>query len=88
MRRLLESDGSSMKIRTALGLINQALDEVLSEQESDCDAETRWALAWFEQHQFDEGHSTMQIHLQTQRHSAWMVKKYWLGASRAGRFDS
>jgi putative DNA methylase len=54
-RRVLESDGSSMKIRTALGLINQALDEVLSEQESDCDAETRWALAWFEQHQFDEG---------------------------------
>ncbi len=27
-KRVLESDGSSMRVRTALGLINQALDEV------------------------------------------------------------
>jgi putative DNA methylase len=44
-----------MRVRTALGLINHALDEVLSEQESDYDAETRWALAWFEQNRFAEG---------------------------------
>ena len=31
------------------------LDEVLSEQESDYDAETRWALTWFEQNQFGDG---------------------------------
>jgi putative DNA methylase len=54
-KRIIESDGTEMRVRTALGLINQSLDEVLSEQESDYDAETRWALAWFEQHQFDEG---------------------------------
>jgi putative DNA methylase len=42
-------------VRVALGLINQALDEVLSEQESDYDPETRWALTWFEQNQFGEG---------------------------------
>ena len=28
---------------------------MLSEQESEFDAATRWALAWFEQHQFEEG---------------------------------
>jgi putative DNA methylase len=44
-----------MRVRTALALINQGLDEVLSEQESEFDPDTRWALAWFEQHQFDEG---------------------------------
>jgi putative DNA methylase len=44
-----------MRVRTALGLINQGLDEVLSELESEFDPDTRWALAWFEQHQFDEG---------------------------------
>jgi hypothetical protein len=29
-------------------LINQALDEMLTEQEGEVDADTRWALAWFE----------------------------------------
>lgn len=53
--KVVESDGSNMRVRTALGLINQALDEVLSEQESDYDPETRWALTWFEQNQFNEG---------------------------------
>ena len=53
--KVLETDGSPMRVRTALALINQGLDEVLSEQESEFDPDTRWALAWFEQHQFDEG---------------------------------
>jgi putative DNA methylase len=39
----------------ALALINQVLDEVLAEQEGEYDADTRWALAWFEQHGFGEG---------------------------------
>jgi putative DNA methylase len=54
-KKVLETDGSPMRVRTALALINQCLDEVLSEQESEFDPDTRWALAWFEQHQFDEG---------------------------------
>lgn len=54
-KKVIESDGSAMRVRIALGLINQVLDEVLSEQESDYDPETRWALAWFEQNQFNEG---------------------------------
>ena len=54
-KKVLESDGSQMGVRAALGLINQALDEALSEQEGDFDPDTRWALAWFEQHAFDEG---------------------------------
>jgi putative DNA methylase len=53
-KKVLETDGSAMRVRTALGLINQGLDEVLSELESEFDPDTRWALAWFEQHQFDE----------------------------------
>lgn len=53
--RVLENDGSSMRVRTALALINQALAEVLAEQEGEMDADTRWALTWFEQFCFDEG---------------------------------
>src|SRR6185437_8442547 len=54
-KKVLESDGAPMRVRTALGLINQTLDEVLSEQEGEFDPDTRWAVAWFEQHAFDEG---------------------------------
>ncbi len=54
-KKVLETDGSPMRVRTALTLINQGLDEVLSEMESEFDPDTRWALTWFEQHQFDEG---------------------------------
>lgn len=47
--KVKETDGSNMTVRTALTLINLAVDETLAEQEGEYDAETRWALAWFEQ---------------------------------------
>ncbi len=53
--KVVESDGSRMSVRTALALINQALDEVLSEQEGEYDAETRFAISWFEQYGTGEG---------------------------------
>ena len=43
-KKVLETDGSPMRVRTALALINQGLDEVLSELESEFDPDTRWAL--------------------------------------------
>jgi putative DNA methylase len=52
---VLEADGTPMEVRTALQLINQAVDEILTEQEGAYDADTRWAIAWFEQHAFEEG---------------------------------
>jgi putative DNA methylase len=42
-------------VRDALALINQVLDEALAEQEGDFDADSRWALTWFEQIGFGEG---------------------------------
>lgn len=53
--RIIEADGSPMRVRTALGLINQLLDEVLAEQESEFDSATRWAIAWFDQFGMSEG---------------------------------
>ncbi|HVS50845.1 MAG TPA: DUF1156 domain-containing protein [Opitutaceae bacterium] len=53
--RILEAGGDTMGVRSALALINQLLDEVLTEGEGEFEADTRWALAWFEQHGFDEG---------------------------------
>jgi len=53
--RVVDAQGTPVRVREALTLINQVLDEVLAEQESDFDADTRWALAWFEQYGFAEG---------------------------------
>lgn len=53
--KVIEPDGSAMRVRTALALINDVLAEVLSEQEGDFDADTRWCVKWFEQHQWIEG---------------------------------
>ncbi|MDA8383237.1 MAG: hypothetical protein M0037_09295, partial [Betaproteobacteria bacterium] len=53
--RVLDAEGKPFSVREALALINQTLDEALAEQEGDFDAETRWALTWFEQNGFAEG---------------------------------
>ncbi len=53
--RVLGAEGKPLSVREALALINQTLDEALAEQEGDFDADSRWALTWFEQVGFDEG---------------------------------
>jgi putative DNA methylase len=47
--KVIESDGSAMTVRTALTLINRALDEVLADQDGDLDADTRFCIMWYEQ---------------------------------------
>ena len=54
-QRVLDASGERLSVREAMSLINQTLDETLVEQEGDFDADTRWALAWFEQSGFAEG---------------------------------
>jgi len=53
--RVLDAEGKPLPVRAALALINQTLDEALAEQEGDFDADSRWALTWFEQTGFAEG---------------------------------
>lgn len=53
--KVTEPDGSAMRVRTALGLINDVLAEVLNEQEGEFDKDTRWAIRWFEQFQWVKG---------------------------------
>ncbi len=52
--KVVEPTGEAMPVRSALVLINQVLDEVLAEQEGEFDADTRFAIKWFEQYGFDE----------------------------------
>lgn len=53
--KVIEADGQPMTVRAALGLINQALDEILAEQEGDFDPDTRFAVTWFDQRGSEEG---------------------------------
>jgi putative DNA methylase len=53
--KVIDAEGKPIAVRDALALINQTLDEVLAEQEGDFDADTRWAVAWFEGSGFGEG---------------------------------
>ncbi|EXI84548.1 MAG: hypothetical protein AW11_03845 [Candidatus Accumulibacter regalis] len=53
--KVLDAEGKPIPVRAALTLINQVLDEALAEQEGDFDADTRWALTWFEQTGFADG---------------------------------
>jgi putative DNA methylase len=53
--RVLGADDQPMKVREALALINQTLDEALAEQEGDFDADSRWAITWFDENGFSEG---------------------------------
>ena len=53
--KVLDAEGKPVPVRDALALINQTLDETLAEQEGEFDVDSRWALAWFEQHGFGEG---------------------------------
>ena len=48
-KRVVEADGSTMRVRTALALINGVLEEILSQEETDLDADSRFALMWYRQ---------------------------------------
>jgi len=48
-KAVLESDDSPMSVKTALQLINRELDEYLGGIQGEFDADTRFAITWFEQ---------------------------------------
>ncbi|HZO75806.1 MAG TPA: DUF1156 domain-containing protein [Ktedonobacteraceae bacterium] len=81
--KVIEADGSPLRVRTALQLINSTLDELLAEQEGEYDAETRWAIAWFEQYAMEPGEygvaetlsKAKNISIQVLVNSGWLEAK-------------
>ncbi|WP_342575193.1 DUF1156 domain-containing protein [Paenibacillus sp. FSL M8-0142] len=47
---VIEADGSSMSVKTALQLINRSVDVYLNSSEGDMDSDTLFCLTWFEQY--------------------------------------
>ncbi|WP_449045925.1 DUF1156 domain-containing protein [Paracoccus versutus] len=54
-KAVLESDDSQMSVKTALQLINRELDEYLGGIQGEFDADTRFAITWFEQFGMEKG---------------------------------
>ena len=54
-RAVLESDDSPMTVKGALQLINRELDEYLGGIQGEFDADTRFAITWFEQNGLKAG---------------------------------
>lgn len=53
--KVVENDGTTMTVRSALARINEILDQVLNEQEGDFDSATRFAIAWYRGHGYMAG---------------------------------
>ena len=51
---ILQEDGTPMRVRNALQIINAELDTYFSEQEGDFDEDTRFCVSWFEQYGMGE----------------------------------
>jgi putative DNA methylase len=54
-KTVLESDDSPMSVKTALQLINRELDEYLGGIQGEFDADSRFAITWFEQYGMAKG---------------------------------
>ena len=54
-KAVLESDDSPMSVKAALQLINRELDEYLGGIQGEFDADTRFAITWFEQNGMGKG---------------------------------
>ncbi len=68
--KVIENDGTTMTVRSALARINEILDQVLNEQEGDFDAATRFAIAWYRQHGYATGKFGVADDLARARNSA------------------
>lgn len=54
-RSVFDQAGEAIPVEVALRLINQALGEVLDEQEGDLDPSSRFAVTWWDKHHWDVG---------------------------------
>jgi putative DNA methylase len=52
---VLEADGASMSVHSALVHINKTIDDYFSEAEGELDADTRFCIGWFQQYGFEPG---------------------------------
>lgn len=84
--KVVEGGDQQMSVGTALQLINQVLDELQSEQESEFDSDTRWAVTWFAQNGMNSGEFGDAQNIATARGTAVnALERSGIIEARAGR---
>jgi putative DNA methylase len=85
-RAVLESDDSPMLVKAALQLINRELDDYLGGIQGEFDADTRFAITWFEQNGLKAGDYGTANNIATARGiSVESVKHAGIVESQAGK---
>jgi putative DNA methylase len=83
---VVDAQGKALEVREALALINQTLDEALAEQEGDFDADSRWALTWFDQVGFEAGeYGVANVLAQAKNTSVQGMVEAGIVASKSGK---
>jgi putative DNA methylase len=85
--KVIESDGSTMRVSTALALINDVLGEILDGEESEMDADSRFALSWYSQFGYNPGSSGDADSMARAKNTSMVgAASAGLGEARAGKF--
>lgn len=85
--RVVESDGSAMPVSVALSIINDVLGEILDGEESEMDADSRFALTWYSHFGFNPAPSGDADGMARAKNtSVTGVVEAGVGEARAGKF--
>lgn len=85
--KVVEADGSAMRVSAALTIINDVLGEVLDGEEAELDRDTRFALTWFSEYQYDTGSSgDAESVAKAKNTSLEGLTESGIGEARAGKF--
>lgn len=84
--RVLDGADRNMSVGAALQIINQVLDELQTEQEAEFDADTRWAVTWFDQFGMNAGDFGEALNVATARGTAMnALERSGIVEARSGR---
>lgn len=84
--KVLEADGLAMTVRTALQIINEELGAYLAAQEGEMDLDTRFCLAWFQDHGMDAGpFGAADVHARAKNTSVQGLEKAGVLVSKGGK---
>lgn len=85
--KVVESDGSAMKVSAALSIINDELGEILDGEESELDADSRFALTWYSQYGYNPSSSgTAGDIARAKNTSLDGIRAAGIGETRDGKF--
>lgn len=83
--KVVESNGSTMKVSAALSIINDVLGEVLDGEEAEMDRDSRFALSWYSQYGYEPAASGEAINLaQAKNTSLSGIEESGIGEARSG----